>query len=105
MVAISNWDSPVFTRAVLVWTGFGRGVAPQHDDAAVIGCFGAEAASQLLPAIKALVEEYYRSDAKHTAPDLVTMGKLATEEFHAKHPEVADEVLKALAWCYTFDFR
>jgi len=39
------------------------------------------------------VDEFYLSDAKHTAADLVEMGEMATKE------------LKALAWCYTFDFR
>ena len=51
------------------------------------------------------MDEFYLSDAKHTAADLVEMGEMATKEFKTKHPEVADEVLKALAWCYTFDFR
>lgn len=78
---------------------------PRRDDVSVVSRFGAEVASEVLPAIRSLLDEFYLSDAKCTAADLLEMGNMATEEFKAKHPEVADEVLKALAWCYTFDFR
>ena len=105
MVEVDKWDSAEFTEAFLVWTAWGRDIMPRRDDASVISRFGAEVASELLPAIKSLMDEFYLSDAKYVAPDLVAMGKMATEEFKAKHPRVADEVLKALGWCYTFDYR
>ncbi len=105
MVAVTQWSSPVFVEAVLVWTAYGQDRMPRRDDAAVVSRFGAEIAAELLPAIKSLMDEFYLSDAKYTASDLVAMGKIATEEFRAKHPEITEEVLKALAWCYTFDFR
>ena len=105
MGPVSKWDSPVFAEAFLVWTAYGQDMMPRRDDASVVSRCGPEAASELLPAIRSLMDEFYLSDAKYTAADLVEMGKVATEEFKAKHPEVADEVLKALAWCYTFDFR
>jgi len=65
MAAVKTWGSPRFTEAVLVWTPYGSDVMPRRDDAAVISHFGAQAASELLPALRS----------------------------------------KALAWCYTFDFR
>ena len=105
MGEIVRWDSPVFTEAVLVWTGWGQHMMPRRDDAFVVSRFGAESAAQLLPAIRSLTEAFYASDAKYTAPSLAEMGAMAAEEFKKKHPEVADEVVKALAWCYTFDFR
>lgn len=105
MVPLNKWTSPEFTEALLVWTAYGRDVMPRRDDASVISRFGSEAASELLPQIRSLVDEFYLSDAKLTAVDLGEMARVAIEEFKAKHPEVADEVLKALAWCYTFDFR
>lgn len=105
MVAVTQWNSPVFIEAVLVWTAYGRDRMPRRDDAAVISRFGTEVAAELLPAMRSLTDEFYLSDAKYTAADLVEMGKIATEEFKAKHPKIEDDVLKALAWCYTFDFR
>lgn len=105
MGAINKWDSPVFAEAFLEWTAYGQGVMPRRDDASVVLRFGDEAAEELLLAFKSLMDEFYLSDAKYTAVGLAEMGRRATEEFKAKHPEVADEVLKALAWCYTFDYR
>jgi hypothetical protein len=92
-------------EAFLVWTAYGHDITPRRDDASVVSRFGAEAACELLPAIRSLLDEFYQSDAKYTAADLVEMGRTATEEFKTKHSDIADEVLKALAWCYTFDFR
>ncbi len=105
MVEVVKWDSAILTEAFLVWTAWGQHMMPRRDDALVVSRFGADAASRVLPAIKSLMDEFYASDAKHTAADLEEMGRLAIAEFTAKHPEVPDEVLKALAWCYTFDFR
>jgi hypothetical protein len=105
VVTVGRWGSPVFSGAFLIWTAYGRAISPRQDDAAVISRFGAVAASELLPAFRSLMDEFYSSDAKYTAADLVEMGRVATDEFKAKHPEVSDEVLEALAWCYTFDFK
>jgi hypothetical protein len=33
------------------------------------------------------------------------MGRLASEQFKRKHPTVAEEIVEAFAWCYTFDFK
>ena len=105
MATINKWNSPVFTEAFLIWTAYGRDIMPRRDDASVVTRFGDKAASKLLPEIKSMIDEFYQSDAKYTATDLVEMGKIATKEFQAKHPEITGEVLKALAWCYTFDFK
>jgi len=105
MRALSRWESAEFVEAVMVWTGFGLAMSPRRDDTAVVARFGAEAAAELLPAIKSLMDEFYRSDARFAAADLVEMGRMASEEFKAAYPQVADEVLRALEWCYTFDYK
>jgi hypothetical protein len=33
------------------------------------------------------------------------MARQASAEFAAKHPDISAEAVKALAWCYTFDYR
>ena len=33
------------------------------------------------------------------------MEKLSSQQFKQKHPDVADEIVQAFAWCYTFDFK
>jgi len=105
MVAVSRWSSPRFGEAVLVWTAYGRDIFPQRDDSAVIARFGAETASELLPELGQLLDEFYKSDAKYRASNLMEMGQMAIEDFKTKYPDVRDDVLNALAWCYTFDFK
>jgi len=33
------------------------------------------------------------------------MAELASAEFARKHPEISAEAIRALAWCYTFDYK
>lgn len=33
------------------------------------------------------------------------MARLASAEFKAKHAQISDEAVAALAWCYTFDYK
>jgi hypothetical protein len=97
--------SPQLVEAVLVWTGWGREMMPRRKDSLVVDRFGAEVAARLLPAVKSLEEEFYASDARYVAADLEELERIAVADFRERHPEVADEIVKALAWCYTFDFR
>jgi hypothetical protein len=39
------------------------------------------------------------------AKDLVEMGAIASAQFRQKHPEISDEAIRALAWCYTYDYK
>ncbi len=93
------------SRAVTVWTGWGRATSPLREDDVLIAEFGEGSAVGLLPQVRALEEDFYRSNANHTAPDLVTMGEQAAAEFRSVHPEVAEDAVQALAWCYTYDFK
>lgn len=100
-----EWDSVQLTEAFVVWTGWGSDIIPRRNDDAVVARFGSRAASELLPQVKLLMDEYYSSDARWVAADLIEMGVMATEEFKVKHSEVNVDVMKALEWCYTFDFK
>ena len=33
------------------------------------------------------------------------MGDIATAKFRRVHPDISEEALSALSWCYTFDFK
>lgn len=98
-------EYPQLTEAVLLWTGWRREAWPHFDDSSVVNRFGPELAAKLLSVIRILKDEFYSSDASLTAVDLQEMGKMATEQFKNKHPEIPEEIVKALAWCYTFDNR
>jgi len=105
VVEIDDLTSQELVEAVLVWTGWGREMMPNRDDSKVIRRFGGDTAARLLPIIKRLEDDFYESDARLAADDLSQMAKLASDDFRKKHPGVPDQIVKALAWCYTFDFK
>jgi hypothetical protein len=102
---MNNLNSPQLVEAVRLWTGWGQSMMPSRSDKRVVDHFGEDVAAKLLPLIKALASDFYSSDARLVAMDLPEMGKLASEQFKRKHPTVAEEIVKAFAWCYTFDFK
>lgn len=105
MVAMNNLNSPQLIEAVRIWTGWGTTIAPNRDDARVRRHFGDTAASTILPILKSLEDDFYSSDARLVAGSLQEMEKLSCQHFKQKHPDVADEIAKVFAWCYTFDFK
>ena len=105
MVEMNGFNSLELIEAVRVWTGWGLSMMPNRDDTRLVNRFGDETAAKLLPVIKSLEEDFYSSDARLVAANLQEMGELASGQFKRKHPAVADEIVKAFAWCYTFDFK
>lgn len=98
-------DATELSEALVLWTGRGQHAWPHRDEASVVDAFGEERALDLLSRIKTLEEEFYESDARVTASDLREMGDRAAAEFRARHPELSEDAVEALAWCYTFDFK
>lgn len=98
-------DSMTLTRAIILWTGWGRTAWPTRDESLLVKEFGPVEASRVLPEIRRLEDDFYSSDASRVAPDLVSMGRQAASEFRSAHPEIGEEAVQAFAWSYTFDFR
>jgi hypothetical protein len=105
MVEMNTLKSPQMIEAVRIWTGWGQGMAPNRDDARLAEQLGNQTAAEVLPLIKSLEDDFYSSNARIIASDLQEMEKLAAEDFKRKYPYVPDEIVKAFAWCYTFDFK
>lgn len=78
---------------------------PSRDEGRVVQHFSEADAARLLATIKRLEADFYESDAHLTAANLQEMESLASESFRLKHPSAADEIVKTLAWCYTFDYK
>lgn len=97
-------EDEILTRAVVVWTGWGTEAWPTRDDN-VLKEFGPERGLDLVQAVHRLKDDLYKSDAKFTAPDLATMGDRAAEQFRVRHPEIGEDAVEALAWCYTYDYK
>lgn len=100
-----NEDATQVSEAVVVWTGYGQSSWPVRDQARLAERYGPEETRDLLPRVRQLEEDFYNSDARLAVPDLATMGEVAAGQFRQSHPEVSEEAVKALAWCYAYDYK
>lgn len=105
MAKINEPGSHDLVEAVLLWTGWGEHFMPRRDETFLVRRFGMESASRLMAEINALRDDFYSSNARTVAADLPEMEKLASDDFRRSHPDIPEEIVKAFAWCYTFDFR
>lgn len=104
MITVNDADPSLISKAIVVWTGWGRAPSPVRDEALLVDRFG-DAAADLMPVIAAMEDDFYRSDARHIAEDEAAMATLAADQFRRRHPDIADDAIQALAWCYTYDYR
>lgn len=102
---MSGVDPDVVSQAVVAWTGYGDTSRPARDEARVVAALGADVAANVMPSVLELENHLYESDARHVAADLPRMAELAAADFARKHPEISDEAAKALAWCYSYDYK
>jgi phosphoketolase len=102
---VTGWYSRYLVEAILAWTGYGENAIPRRDASVVIARLGEDVALKLLSAIKVLEDEFYASDARFKAVDLMEMERMASDQFIRKHPNIDARIVKALAWCYTFDYK
>jgi hypothetical protein len=100
-----RYDSPLLVEAMVAWLGVGRNSWPEEHDAVVLEKYGAQVASTLLPALKALKQEFFASKAYLVAPNLLEMASMAEDDFRRAHPGIPEEIVAALSWCYSFNYR
>lgn len=50
-------------------------------------------------------DEFFRSKAYRVAADATDIAGAAKHEYRVRHPDLTDEAVQALAWCYAFDYR
>jgi hypothetical protein len=93
------------SRAIVMWTGYRNEPKPSRDDEHFAMVIGADAARDLLPNIRRMQDEFYESDAYNTVAGLDEMARTAAAEFRGRHPELSDEAIDALAWCYSWDWK
>lgn len=98
-------DLTTLTDAMAAWTGWKTEMAPRRDDQAFTNRFGREQAAKWLPVLHSMEDDFYKSDARHVAADLQEMAEMSSRRFREEHPEVEEDVIQALTWCYTFDFK
>lgn len=98
-------DASRLSEAIILWTGWGTAHRPVRDEARLVEVYGPEDAADLLPQLRHLEDSFYASDARFTVADLKEMGHIAASQFHEIHPEISEDAVRALAWCYTYDYK
>lgn len=98
-------DVELLSEAIVVWVGWGTSPWPLRDESRVVELLGEELASLLMPAVLRAEREFYQSDARNVVAGLAQMGEVAAEQFRRSRPDLSDEAVRALAWCYTYDFK
>jgi len=79
-------NSPVLIEAFRVWSGRGVSSWPARSEAR-------------------LRLHFYQTDAWRREVDLAEMANIASAHFKLLHPEVAEEIVEILAWCYSYDYK
>jgi hypothetical protein len=102
MEAITVDDASMISEAIVLWTGKGRTPWPQRDENRVVERFGPDKARDLMPVVRNLEKEFYKSDAEFTVADLAEMMDVASAQFEKLHPELTNEAIEAFAWCYAY---
>jgi hypothetical protein len=98
-------DATSVGSAIVVWTGWGEAMRPLRDKQLLVNRFGLVKSEEIYPIICKLVEEFYASDARFVVAGLKEMGNAAANQFREKYPELPDDAVRALAWCYTYDYK
>jgi hypothetical protein len=98
-------DATLVSRAIVVWTGWGKVSRPARDEARLVEEYGSDLVIALLPSIRQLEDTFYASDARFRVADLKEMGDVAADQFCKLHPEISNDAVRALAWCYTYDYK
>lgn len=105
MDSLDIHNPKVVSEAIVVWTGKGDSPGPDPDEQRLVRRFGALGAADLLPLLQRLADEFDESDAYATVPGAAEMGDAAAERFRKLHPELTDEAVEALAWCYSWRWK
>jgi hypothetical protein len=95
----------ILSEALLVWTGWGHNPWPDNNEQRLIQRYGPVVARDLLQRLREIKNDFYKSDAWKVAPDLREVGEMAAAEFRPRHPELSEEAVRALAFCYTYDYN
>src|ERR1700683_1519678 len=90
--------------AVVSFLGFGSATSPRRDHARLVQKFGASHSATLESQVVSLLEELGKIQVDWSAHTLESAGEIARTDMHARHPDLSDTALRALAWKFTFDW-
>jgi hypothetical protein len=102
---MSRPSAAEISAAMVIWTGWGSSNRPVRDEQRLVDELGEDKALDLMPVLRRLESEFYESDARFTVADLAQMGDEAAARFRGLHPELTQDAIESLAWCYSYDFK
>jgi len=98
-------EQELVSEAVVIWSGRGRKPWPTRDLSRLADHFGPELAADLAPIVTRLELDFCAADPSEIGK-LIDDGKdVAATKFRALHPEISDDAVEALWWCYTYDWK
>jgi len=97
-------EDPI-SRALVVYTGFGKSPFPRARTGDLVTLFGEVAAADLKGRILGLFEEMLLPLPEEGKRSKKSVTERATEQMRLRHPELDDDGLKALAWTFSFGLR
>ena len=96
---------PELSRAVVAFLQRGQAASPRADEAAVRAVAVATPPDDLVARVRALVSESLDVPVDRDSLTLGDAGRAAAGEMAARHPELDQAALDALAWNLTFVWR
>jgi hypothetical protein len=86
------------SEAIVLYCQIPRLPSPQR----VVERFGEQRAAVLVPQVRALKHEFYAIDQAYQGmPAREAVPLLVTPQVRARHPEISDEAIEAMAFYYT----
>jgi hypothetical protein len=105
VVEVSTGSSSELIEAMHLWTGWGQYAGPNRNNARVTARFGPDKGNVLLKQVRSLAADFYSSSAPHIARNTNELVTLSVADFRRTHPDVPTDIVDALVWCYTCDYR
>jgi hypothetical protein len=93
------------SNAVILFLGFGSASLPRRDHARLVQEFGTTQGTAIGSQVVALVDEVSKIQVDWSKHSPESAGDTVRTEMHARHPDLSDAALRALAWKFTFDWR
>jgi len=98
-------DPDLLSAALVAWIWPPAKSYPSQDDDAVLARYGPTVGPAVLSELRALTNDFFRSNAVREVRGLRAIGDRAAAEFSARHPEISGEAVAALAASYTYAYK
>jgi hypothetical protein len=97
-------DAAQLSDAIVIYTGREISPFPARSAERLSEHFDDLTASDLVPEVTRLDEEFYQTEPAEREP-LNAAADRAAAAFVARHPDLTMDAVDALRWCYTYDWR